>query len=64
MREGGRSFSSGVQGEWSETTVLMTLSSSRMSSSQRPSWLDCVRIGGQHLCLVSPCLTFSAARLR
>ena len=33
----GRSLMLGVQGEWSETTVLITLSSGLRSSFQRPS---------------------------
>ena len=64
-KAGGSSLMLGVQGEWSETTVLITPSaSSCSSSSQRPSWLVCERIGGQHLCRVSPSLMLSAARDR
>lgn len=61
----GRSFRSGVHGEWSDTTVLMTPSSAwRSNSAQRASWLSCERIGGQHLWRVSPSRISSAARDR
>ena len=61
----GRSFRSGVQGLWSETTVLITpsLAWSR-SSDQSLSWFDWLRMGGQHLWRVSPSRTCSAARER
>jgi len=61
----GRSFRSGVQGLWSDTTVLITpsLAWSR-SSDQSRSWFDWLRMGGQHLCRVSPSRTCSAARER
>lgn len=63
LRCEGRSFSSGVQGLWSETTVWIT-ELGWVSSAQRPSRFEEERMGGQHLCRVSPSATSSAARAR
>ncbi len=54
-------FSSGVLGEWSETTQSMTLS--RRPCHSR-SWLAASLMGGQHLNSVAPSGTSSTARVR
>ncbi len=54
-------FSSGGQGEWSDTTQSITPDSSPRHSASR---LAAFRIGGQHLNSVAPGGTSSAAKNR
>ena len=57
----GSPFSSGVHGEWSETTPSIAPSPSARHSASR---LTAYRIGGQHLNSVCPAGTSSAAKNR